>query len=185
MSGSFCLVYMGPLGACPRGVGAETPQGFGCWPGSIASLLTWQCPLDVPCFTGSGGHLCACPPPGPCVVPCVRQGCGPGGPPSCSVFTMLLRPPDTALPLWAPRQDHVKRLPGQLGGKKWDVEVTLGRSFLHVMDSMHLVTQCGENIPEKREIRKKGHLHLTIYTNLPKLKKNKVRTLLVGQGASA
>ena len=53
--------------------------------------------------------LCALSPAGP-------RGSSVGRP-GRHVLAVLLRPPESGLPLWAPRSNHVQCLPGQLGGK--------------------------------------------------------------------
>ncbi|XP_076425033.1 protein O-mannosyl-transferase 1 isoform X5 [Peromyscus maniculatus bairdii] len=45
------------------------------------------------------------------------QSSGPADHPSFPVLAVLLRPPHAALSLWAPRPNHVQRLPSQLGGR--------------------------------------------------------------------
>lgn len=52
------------------------------------------------------------------------QSSGPADHPSFPVLAVLLRPPHAALSLWAPRPNHVQRLPSQLGGKARDIRVT-------------------------------------------------------------
>ncbi|XP_066222955.1 protein O-mannosyl-transferase 1 isoform X2 [Saccopteryx leptura] len=69
------------------------------------------------------GHAPPCaqgtPPPlaGLCAVSCAGPSSGSGGGPGHHVPALLLRPLDCALPLWAPRPDHVQCVPGQPGGR--------------------------------------------------------------------
>ncbi|XP_054945396.1 protein O-mannosyl-transferase 1 isoform X13 [Physeter macrocephalus] len=52
----------------------------------------------------------------PCALSPARPSGGPVGHPGPRVPAVLLRPPAAALPLWAPRPNHVQCFPGQLGG---------------------------------------------------------------------
>uniref|UniRef100_G1TIB7 ArnT-like N-terminal domain-containing protein n=1 Tax=Oryctolagus cuniculus TaxID=9986 RepID=G1TIB7_RABIT len=56
-------------------------------------------------------------PAGLCVLSPARPRRGLAGPPGGPVLAVLLRPLAAALPLRAPRPDHVQCLPGQLGGR--------------------------------------------------------------------
>nr|XP_016815916.1 protein O-mannosyl-transferase 1 isoform X10 [Pan troglodytes] len=52
-----------------------------------------------------------------CVLSLARPSSGFAGHPGRPVLTVLLRPLDSSLPLWAPRPNHVQCLPGQLRGR--------------------------------------------------------------------
>ncbi|NP_001361618.1 protein O-mannosyl-transferase 1 isoform l [Homo sapiens] len=54
---------------------------------------------------------------GLCVLSLARPSSGFAGHPGRPVLTVLLRPLDSSLPLWAPRPNHVQCLPGQLRGR--------------------------------------------------------------------
>nr|XP_042130848.1 protein O-mannosyl-transferase 1 isoform X6 [Peromyscus maniculatus bairdii] len=117
-----------PVQAHAAGVLADLLQPPGCAVLSeVLQLPKAQYQIHGNFYILARAQHCGCPclepdrRPDPVKYPSVEsrdgQSSGPADHPSFPVLAVLLRPPHAALSLWAPRPNHVQRLPSQLGGR--------------------------------------------------------------------